>query len=87
LLQHWLPSHRRLLPQTVACTGDNFRPMTDRMTTNMPYGSKRTAIMREIAVVNTDLSDGDMGKACTRYAIALRIQNNVRDPFEDLHLE
>jgi hypothetical protein len=72
--------------KTMACTGENFAKMTDRMVT-MPYGPKRMAMMREMAVVNTDLSNGDLRGACKHYVIAQRIQNNERGPFENLHFE
>jgi hypothetical protein len=72
--------------KTVVCTGANFAKMMDRMTT-MPHGYKRMAMMREMAVTNTNLSNGDMRGACRHYVIAQRIQNEVRDPFADLHLE
>jgi hypothetical protein len=72
--------------KTMACTGENFAKMTDRMAT-MPYGPKRMAMTREMAVVNTDLSNGDQRGACRHYVIAQRIQNNERDPFENLHFE
>ena len=72
--------------KTMACTGENFAKMTDRMST-MPYGPKRMAMMREMAVVNTDLSNGDLRGACKHYVIAQRIQNNERDPFENLLFE
>jgi hypothetical protein len=72
--------------KTMACTDENFTKMMDRMST-MPYGLKRMAMTREMAVVNTDLSNGDLRGACKHYVIAQRIQNNVRDPFENLHFE
>jgi hypothetical protein len=53
----------------------------------MPYGPKRMAMMREMAVVNTDLSHGDLRGACKHYVTAQRIQNNQRDPFKDLVLD
>jgi hypothetical protein len=34
--------------KTIACTGENFAKMADRMAT-MPYGPKRMAMMREMA--------------------------------------
>ena len=70
----------------MACKGENFAKMTDRMAT-MPYGPKRMAMMREMAVVNTDLSHGDLRGACKHYVTAQRIQNNERDPFKDLVLD
>jgi hypothetical protein len=70
----------------MACTGENFAKMTDRMAT-MPYGPKRMAMMREMAVVNADLSNGDLRGACKHYVIAQRVQNNERAPFENLHFE
>jgi hypothetical protein len=70
----------------MACTGENFAKMTDRMAT-MPYGPKRMAIMREMAVVNTNLSTGDARGACKHYVIAQRIQNDQHEPFENLHFE
>jgi hypothetical protein len=70
----------------MACTGENFAKMTDRMAT-MPHGHKRTAMMREMAVVNTGLSNGDLRGACKHYVIAQKIQNNEHDPFESLHFE
>jgi hypothetical protein len=45
------------------------------------------AMMREMAVVNADLSNGDLRGACKHYVIAQRVQNNERDPFENLHFE
>ena len=39
------------------------------------------------AMVNTDMSNGNMRGACTHYMIAQRIQNDVRDPFGNLHFE
>jgi len=72
--------------KTIACTDENFTKMMDRMST-MPHGPKRMAMTREMAVVNTDLSNGDLRGACKHYVIAQRIQNNVRDPFENLHFE
>jgi hypothetical protein len=74
------------IAKTIACTGENFAKMTDRMAT-MPYGPKRMAMMREMTVVNTALSIGDQRGACKHYVIAQRIQNNERDPFENLHFE
>jgi hypothetical protein len=38
-------------------------------------------------MVNTDMSNGNMRGACTHYMIAQRIQNDVRDPFGNLHFE
>jgi hypothetical protein len=72
--------------KTMACTSENFAKMTNRMAT-MPYGPKRMAMMREMAVVNTDLSNGNLRGACKHYMVAQRIQNNERDPFENLHFE
>ena len=72
--------------KTMACTGENFANMTNRMAT-MPYGPKRMAMMREMAVVNTNLSNGDLRGACKHYIVAQRIQNNERDPFQSLHFE
>jgi hypothetical protein len=72
--------------KTMACTGENFAAMMDRMAT-MPYGPKRMGMMREMAAVNTNLSNGDLRGACKHYVIAQRIQNNERDPFADLHFE
>jgi hypothetical protein len=48
---------------------------------------KKTGMMREMAAVNIDLSNGDLRGACKRYVIARRIQNNQHDPFESLHFE
>jgi hypothetical protein len=45
------------------------------------------AVMREMTVVNTDLSTGDLRGACKHYVEAQKIQNNERDPFANLHLE
>ena len=70
----------------MACKGENFAKMTDRIAT-MPYGAKRMAMMREMAVVNTDLSHGDLSGACKHYVIAQRIQNDQRDSFKDLLLD
>ena len=39
------------------------------------------------AMVNTDMSNGNMRGACTHYMIAQRIQDDVRDPFGNLHFE
>ena len=72
--------------RTVMCTGENFAKMMGHMAT-MPYGPKRMAMMREMTEVNTALSHVDTSGACTHYAIALNIQNNVRDPFADFHQE
>jgi hypothetical protein len=72
--------------ETVACTGDGFARMTDRMAT-MPYGPKRMAIMREIAGINTDMSNGDLSGACRHYVTARRIQNDERDPLQNVHFE
>jgi hypothetical protein len=44
-------------------------------------------MMREIAMVNTDMSNGNVRGACTHYMIAQRIQNDPRDPFGNLHFE
>jgi hypothetical protein len=38
-------------------------------------------------MVNTDMSNGNMRGACMHYMIAQRIQNDVRDPFGNLHFE
>jgi hypothetical protein len=70
----------------MACTGENLAKMTDHLAT-MPQTPKRTAMMREIAMVNTGMSNGNMRGACTHYMIAQRIQNDVRDPFGNLHFE
>jgi hypothetical protein len=70
----------------MACTGDNFAKMMDRMAT-MPYGPKRMAMTREMAGVNADLSNGDLRGACKHYAIAQRVQNEERDPFKNLLFE
>jgi hypothetical protein len=70
----------------MACTGENLAKMTDHLAT-MPQTPKRTAMMREIAMVNTGMSNGNMRWACTHYMIAQRIQNDVRDPFGNLHFE
>lgn len=70
----------------MACKGENFAKMTDRMAT-MPHGYKRRAIMREMSAVNTNLSNGDMREACEHYLTAQRIQNNEHNPFESLLLE
>jgi hypothetical protein len=70
----------------MACKGDNFAKMTDRMAT-MPYGPKRVAMMREMAVINTDLSHGDLRGACKHYVTAQRIQNDQRDPFKNLLID
>ena len=70
----------------MACKGENFATMTDRMAT-MPYGPKRMAMMREMAVVNSDLSHGDLRGACKHYFTAQRIQNDQRGPFADLLLD
>jgi hypothetical protein len=78
----WSPASAK----TMACTGENFAKMTERMAT-MPHGPKRMAMMREMAVINTDLSNGDLRGACKHYVIAQRIQNNERDPFANLHFE
>jgi hypothetical protein len=72
--------------RTFTCSGENFAKMMEHMST-MPYGPKRMAMSREMAAINTDLSSGNESGACTHYAIALRIQNNVRDPFKDFHQE
>jgi hypothetical protein len=72
--------------KTLACTGENFAGMTDRMAT-MPYGPKKMAMMREMTVVNTDLSKGDLRGACQHYVVAQQIQNNERDPFANPHFE
>jgi len=72
--------------KTKACTDENFATMTDRMAT-MPYGPKRMGMMREMAAVNTYLSNGDLRGACKHYVMAQRIQNNARDPFADLLFE
>ena len=72
--------------KTIACTGENFAKMTDRMST-MPYGPKRMAMTREMAGVNADLSNGDLRGACKHYAIAQRVQNDERDPFKNLLFE
>jgi hypothetical protein len=72
--------------KTVACTGEDFARMMTRMAT-MPYGHKRMGMTREMAAVNTGLSNGDLRGACKHYVIAQRIQNNERDPFADLLLE
>ncbi len=78
------------LPQAsaarITCSGGNFAKTMEQMTT-MPHGPKRMAMMREMTALNTDLSNGNTGAACRHYAIAVRIQNNVRDPFESLHEE
>jgi hypothetical protein len=78
----WSPASAKMM----GCKADNFAKMTDRIST-MPYGPKRMAMMREMAVVNTDLSQGDLRGACKHYATAQRIQNNQRDPFKDLLLD
>ena len=78
----WSPASAK----TMACTGENFAKMVEQMAT-MPRGPKRMAMMREMAVINTDLSNGDLRGACKHYVIARRIQNNERDPFADLHFE
>jgi hypothetical protein len=44
-------------------------------------------MMREMAVVNTDLSHGDLRGACKHYVTAQKIQNNQRDPFKELLLD
>ena len=72
--------------RTVACTGESFARMTEHMST-MPYGPKKLAIMHHMAIVNTDLSNGDASGACTHYVMALRIQNDTRDPFAGVHEE
>ena len=72
--------------KNVACTGENFARMTDRMAT-MPRGPKKMAIMREIAAINTGLSNGDLSGACKHYVVARNIQDSTRDSFEDLHFE
>lgn len=72
--------------RTVACSGENFAKMTDRMG-SMTYGPKKMAMMRQMAMVNTDMSNGDMRGACRHYVIAQRIQNNAPDPFMNLHFE
>jgi hypothetical protein len=72
--------------RTLACTGENFAKMTDRMAT-MSYGPKRIAMMREMAAVNTGLSTGDLRGACRHYVVALAVQNDERDPFQNLHEE
>ena len=66
--------------------GRNFAKMTDRMG-SMTYGPKKRAMMRQMAIVNTDMSNGDMRGACRHYVIAQRIQNNAPDPFMNLHFE
>ena len=66
--------------KNVACTGENFARMTDRMAT-MPHGPKKMAIMREIAAINTGLSNGDLSGACKHYVVAQGIQDS------DLHFE
>jgi hypothetical protein len=53
----------------MACTGENLAKMTDHLAT-MPQTPKRTAMMREIGMVNTDMSNGNMRGACTHYMIA-----------------
>jgi hypothetical protein len=68
------------------CTGENFAKMVNYMTA-LPHGTKRMVLMREITVMNTSLSNGDANGACVHYAKAQRIQETMRDPFEDLHLE
>ena len=70
----------------MACRGENLAKMTDHLAT-MPQTPKRTAMMREIAMVNTGMSNGNMRGACMHYMIAQRIQNDVRDPFGNLHFE
>ena len=70
----------------MACTGENFAKMTDHLAI-IPQTPKRTAMMREIAMVNTDMSNGNVRGACTHYMIAQRIQNDPRDPFGNLHFE
>jgi hypothetical protein len=72
--------------RAVSCTGESFARMTDHIST-MPYGPRKLAMMHHMAIVNTDLSTGDTPGACTHYGMALAIQNNVRDPFADLHEE
>ena len=73
-------------PAQTACTGENLAKMTDRVYA-MPYGPKKMAATREIAIANAHASRGDMHGACAHYEAALSIQNNASDHFKHLHFE
>jgi hypothetical protein len=72
--------------QTTACTGENLAKMTDRVYA-MPYGPKKMAATREIAIANAHASRGDMRGACAHYGAALSIESNASGHFEHLHFE
>jgi len=72
--------------KALACTGENIAKMTARIYT-MPETPRKEAMIREIAIVNADASNGNMRGACAHYMIAQRIQSDVRDPFEHLRFE
>jgi hypothetical protein len=72
--------------QTTACTGENLAKMTDRVYA-MPYGPKKMAATREIAIANAHASRGDIRGACAHYGAALSIESNASGHFEHLHFE
>ena len=80
------PASAKMMP----CTGENIAKITANITANtdtMPETPRKMAMIKEIGMANTDMSNGNMRGACTHYMIAQRIQNDVRDPFGNLHFE
>jgi hypothetical protein len=68
------------------CTGKSLANLTDRVYA-MPYGPRKTAATREIAIANARASRGDMNGACAHYDAALSIENGASDHFGHLHFE
>jgi hypothetical protein len=68
------------------CTGKSLANLTDRVYA-MPYGPRKTAATREIAIANARASRGDMNGACAHYDAALSIENGASDHFGHMHFE
>ena len=68
------PAFAKTKPKATACSGENMAKTSAAMQT-MPYNQGTMAVNKEMGMVNTEMSKGNMRGACAHYMKAQKMSS------------